>query len=247
MNQSLRTGCALIAFSPSFFILVMLLSKRPQLVIVALGSAFSWLISGLVTSLSWMIASNIFNGGVWPIVILISSISQELFRFIFVMAYRRTEKIIKASSARSAEVFPLNDVSSSIAAGVGFGTMHSLMMYGALLAASGGKGVIFVDSASSIPLILVGAIISLLFCILDVYLMCFAFMAEKLRSKSLTTFIFLTHLIMSIVTLLNQNPSGCYTSIPILFALIVIVGLFLSWMWPIMMLGVLKSPSRLYH
>ena len=111
----LRIGCGLIAYAPSCSFLIMF-SERPQLIIIALGSAFAWLCSALATAMLWTIFQ---SGGVnlWPLLVILSAVFQEISRFVFVYAYRRTETLIKRSSPHSNEAFPLNDISSSLAAG----------------------------------------------------------------------------------------------------------------------------------
>lgn len=140
-NSLLRAGCGMIAYAPSFSLLI-LFSKRPQLIIVALAAAFTWLCSSLFTSLIWWFI-HLSNHNIWPLIIILSSIIQEGLRYIFVLAYRKTENMIQKSSPHSNNAFPLNDISSSLAAGVGFGLMHSLLFYGSVLASSGGVGVYF--------------------------------------------------------------------------------------------------------
>jgi len=140
----------------------------------------------------------------------------------------------------------MNDVTSSLAAGIGFGTMHSLMLYGALLAASNGNGDIFVDSCPSVPLILVASLIALLFTILDVILTVFAFIAEKMRSVAIVVVVLFIHAIASLSTLANQNAHGCSTSLISIFVIVILSAGLLVWMWPLMMLGVGKPSYRNY-
>ena len=246
MAQTLRYGCALIAFSPPFFILLMLLSKRPQLVVVTLSSSFSWLVSALLTGLFWAFVKAISDSSYWPLVLIVSVLCQEGCRFSFVYAYRLTERIIKESSPNALQIFPMNDVTSSLAAGIGFGTMHSLMLYGALLAASNGNGDIFVESCPSVPLILVVSLIALLFTILDVVLTFFAFMAEKMKSTVIMILIVSIHTIASLSTLANQSTHGCSTSLPSIFVIVLLSICLLVWMWPLMMIGVTKPAYRNY-
>jgi hypothetical protein len=135
MGFMLQWGCALIAFSPScvFF----MFRNRPQLYIISLAAAFAWLISMLGTGLFWSLV-HISGENVWPLTIIVGVLMQEAARFAFIYCFRRTEVIIKNSVNYTYEMLPLNDLSTSLAAGIGFGTMHSLMMAGSLIAATGG-------------------------------------------------------------------------------------------------------------
>lgn len=248
MSASLRYGCALLTFSPSFFSLIIILSRRPQLVILAIASCFSWLISALLSAIFWHIQYLLFGDNVWFIVMLFSTVFQEICRLGLVITYRKTESIIKSSSKRANEAFPLNDISSSFAAGVGFGSMHSLMTFGALLAASTGNGDLFVDSCPAVPLVLFTALLALGFCILDVILMYLAFIAEKLKSRAIFGIIIGIHFIAALTTLGNSAMNGCSYSIFLLYVVITVAGFLLRWMWPLLIRGVPSGmqPLRSY-
>jgi hypothetical protein len=235
MPTMLRIGCALLAYSPSCCFLIMF-TKRPQLVIIALASAFAWLCSALMTAILW----NLFHIGhqnIWPLLIIFSALFQECARFAIIYAYRRTEGMIKKSSPHSNEVFPLNDISSSLAAGIGFGTMHSMMLYGSVLASSDGSGVLFEDSCETVPLVLVSALTSLGFCILDVILMCLAFTADRYRSKILVGVICGLHIVAGLSTLANEQTNGCKVSLSLIFIVILIALSLLAWLRPVFLKG----------
>lgn len=238
MGQLLRVGCGLLAYAPGCSLLI-LLSKRPQLIIVSLAAGFAWLFSSLLTSILWWFI-HLSEHSVWPVIIIMSVLLQELFRYILILAYRKTEVLIQRSSPHSNQAFPLNDLSSGLAAGVGFGLMHSLLLYGSVLAASGGSGVYFDDSCPTIPLILVSALTSLAFFILDIIWMCLGFIADRYRSVILASVIVALHLFAGLVTLTNINPSGCKVSLSLLLITILISMGLLSWFWPLL----IKSINR---
>lgn len=70
----------------------------------------------------------------------------------------------------------LNDVSCSIAAGVGFGAMHIVLLYGTLLASENGRnGTLYQPSCAIMPSLANSAIMAFWFSILDVVWMMVAF------------------------------------------------------------------------
>ena len=70
----------------------------------------------------------------------------------------------------------LNDISCSIAAGVGFGGMHAVLLYGTLLASEGGRlGTLYQPSCSFMPSLINSAFMAFWFSILDVVWMMIAF------------------------------------------------------------------------
>lgn len=87
----------------------------------------------------------------------------------------------------------------SVAGGVGFSLMHSLMMYGSVLASStGSRGAAFSDSCESIPLVFSAAMSTLALTVLDVALMVIAFDGYRKKSAVLVGGVFLLHLIVAL-------------------------------------------------
>ncbi|KAL7576423.1 hypothetical protein ACA910_018227 [Epithemia clementina (nom. ined.)] len=77
----------------------------------------------------------------------------------------------------------LNDAACGLAAGVGFGGMHAVLMYGTLLASemTNNVGVLYQDSCPGMPSLAVSAIYALCFSILDIFFMLFTFFGMRRR------------------------------------------------------------------
>ena len=76
----------------------------------------------------------------------------------------------------------LNDWSSALAAGTGFGGMHSIFLYGTLLASeSGNLGTLYQPSCSVMPSLVNSAIMANIFSVLDVFWMLFTFYGMRRR------------------------------------------------------------------
>lgn len=188
-SPSLVLGSALLAFSPSASLLLLLVSQKPQLVILAVCSAFAYLLSALLSSLFWLVITSIdgaIHGGDGGIGAGASGVgtllalavpgvfSQMLVRCYFVRGYFRVESVIRRSVAKHEEEttaaaaaatsrgssngsanngahdedahaetnalqLQLNDKSCSIASGCGYALLHSLFLYGTLLASESGE------------------------------------------------------------------------------------------------------------
>ena len=241
-SPSLIFGSILLAFSPSFSLLLLLIFQKPQLVILAVCSAFAYLISALLSSVFWLIISSIDNAinggsGMSSIGTLLglaipSVLCQMFIRCVFVNGYFKVENVIRKSvtkheeetivaasgpssnggtsnsgSVRNGSVnattannnrddahaetnalqLQLNDLSCSLASGCGYALLHSLFLYGTLLASESGEansyndgvyaggggstghgGTLYQDSCAGIPSLINGALIACLFSILDV-------------------------------------------------------------------------------
>jgi len=258
-SPSLIFGSILLAFSPSISLLLLLIFQKPQLVILAVCSAFAYLISALLSSVFWLIISSIDNAinssgsGMSSIGTLLgiaipSVLCQMIIRCIFVSGYFKVENVIRKSVAKHEEEtiaaanssngassngsttnsvrnvsvngnnngddahaetnalqLQLNDLSCSLASGCGYALLHSLFLYGTLLASESGEansyndgvyaggggstghgGTLYQDSCAGIPSLINGALIACLFSILDVMwmMLCFFGMRRRMMSSS---------------------------------------------------------------
>lgn len=115
-SPSLIFGSILIAFSPTFSLLLLLIFQKPQLVILAVCAAFAYLMSALLSSLIWLIISSISsainnnNGdsssnGLSDIGTLLSLaipgvLCQMFIRCYYVRGYFKVEDVIRKSVAK---------------------------------------------------------------------------------------------------------------------------------------------------
>ncbi|RUS31427.1 Aph-1 protein-domain-containing protein [Jimgerdemannia flammicorona] len=73
-------GCGLIAFGPSLAIFFLYVARNAQLVLLAVSSAFFWLVSILIASAIWYVAKPAQDNN--AITIVYSVLLQELFRWL---------------------------------------------------------------------------------------------------------------------------------------------------------------------
>jgi len=143
--MALQLGSFLVAFSPTITLSHHVVGGRPILISLALVAAgfwlAGWLLLAVATSAVESSAALLFAGVIF----------QELSRYALVLSYAMFERTVRQSGPR--RLFPLDDWSSALATGLGFGTMHVVMMHGSLLSASLGKATLFLDSCPDIPLV----------------------------------------------------------------------------------------------
>eukprot|EP00588_Corethron_pennatum_P015492 CAMPEP_0194265854 /NCGR_PEP_ID=MMETSP0169-20130528/957_1 /TAXON_ID=218684 /ORGANISM="Corethron pennatum, Strain L29A3" /LENGTH=312 /DNA_ID=CAMNT_0039006413 /DNA_START=112 /DNA_END=1047 /DNA_ORIENTATION=- len=121
----------------------------------------------------------------------------------------------------------LNDAACGLSAGAGYAAMHSLLLYGSLLASDGGGySTLIQPSCPAIPSLIQSAVICALFSVLDIIMMATAFVAVPTRGRvdlSLVITSAILHFLASFSTLtnsLNLNMSGCVVALPCLFAVV---------------------------
>ena len=150
----------------------------------------------------------------------------------------------------------LNDASCGVAAGVGFGGMHAVLLYGTLLASETGldQGVLYQAFCPMMPSLAVSAIYAFSFSILDIFWMLLTFfgMRRRLmyhrgeRAPDTVTGVgsylgnsrnggnvalllcLATHCMASIFTLTNLFSYGCTLSLPLVGAVVILTA-YLFW------------------
>lgn len=175
-------------------------------------SAFIWYVLFHLTGAS----------GLYGLIVPISVTVQEYARYLLYATYMKAENAIKAVATPTATL-PLHDLSSAIAAGVGFGTMQGVIMFGSVLAGSTGPSVLFTPACPHVPLVLLSAGTSLCITTLHVVLMVAAFRAYRLKDRPAIGGIGAVHLAASAITVLNTTADGCRASLPLLVLLVGVV------------------------
>jgi len=150
----------------------------------------------------------------------------------------------------------LNDISCGIAAGVVYGGMHTVLLYGTLLASEmGQKGTLYQPSCSSIPSLVNSAIVAFGFGILDLVWMMMTFYGMRRWSddeyddemepswgmapgrvggKTALMVVLITHLAASFATLPNatREVDGCQIALPSLGVVVLVcLGFFGTFIW----------------
>lgn len=198
----LTAGCALLAFSPSLSLFLLLVYTKAQLVIVVTTSAFADLLSCLLSSLVHLPFSAIGIGSDNIFIIIpFAVISRALCRCGFVFVYHKVESVIEQSirrheleaseTNRTSSIegaaqsdlsetakfrLEINDLSCGLAAGVGFGGMHTVMLFGTLVASESGRmGTLYQPSCTVMPSLVNSAIMAFMFAILDLVWMFLTF------------------------------------------------------------------------
>lgn len=140
-------------------------------------------------------------------------------------------------SERSRLRIELNDVTCGLAAGIGFGGMHTVLLYGTLLASEGGNmGTLYQSSCSIMPSIVNSGCMAFCFSLLDIVWMMVCFYGMRrlqngnpeqawvvkrgaVGGKAALAFIGVSHCAAAVSTTPNQFPSfdnGCVVALPLL-------------------------------
>ncbi|XP_014000357.1 gamma-secretase subunit Aph-1b [Salmo salar] len=128
MTAAVFFGCAFIAFGPAFSLFIFTIAKDPLRVIILIAGAFFWLVSLLLSSLVWFIATKATNAqdltlqkNLLIFGCIFSVILQEVFRFAYYRLLRKANEGLAAISEEDGP--PLSVREMAYVAGLGFGIM----------------------------------------------------------------------------------------------------------------------------
>ena len=202
-SKALVFGSAAIGLAPFFCLFFQIIFPKPQLLIVSITAAFFYLLAASAASLCWYIVDPVIGlGGAWAAIIP-GVFFQFIFRSLFAHTYFKVENVIEASIAQSQseeeennnendgnddaiqpvkQRLALNDVACGLAAGVGFGGMHAILLFGSLLASETfDAGVLYQPSCPKVPTLTVSSLNTFCFFFLDIFWMLFTFFGMRRR------------------------------------------------------------------
>jgi len=195
------------------------IANSPRLVILTIGGSFFWLLSILLSSIWWYIIPPFQSLFYW--IIPWSVFFQELFRFIFFKLYARAEKgFVRAQQTAHLTTHP-DDLKASLALGLGSGITQSSVTFLSVLWDATGPGSYFSPSCPTISLFLVNAIMSFCFILLHCLWSVVALDGFRERNYKKMGAVVLSHLIASLLTLINLPWGNCVASILLLIGLLI--------------------------
>lgn len=200
-------GSAFIGFGPLACFFFQIVFPKPQLLIVSITAAFFYLLAASAASFFWFLLDpTIGLDSPWSAIIP-GVFFSFIFRCLFVSTYHKVETVIEASIEKSEEErsgasddddnnnngnndsigvskkrLALNDAACGLAAGVGFGGMHAVLLFGSLLASeTSDVGILYQPSCPKVPTLAVSGINTFCFFFLDIFWMLFTFFGMRRR------------------------------------------------------------------
>lgn len=219
MGFTLFAGCTLVGFCVPFAVFMLLVAWRAQLLIVSITSSFFWLLSLVCASLVWFVIP-VLNENNW-LMVPFGVLCQEIARYCFFVCYAKAEGSF-AVVGTNAISFPLTDLYSALAAGLGYGGLHTILIYGTIVFNSLGPGTFFADTCPDFSVFVLSAWLAFCFGILHMELMILAFDAYRRKSWPRIVFFIILHLATACMTIVNLDQSGCLIALPLIFGLVLV-------------------------
>jgi len=206
----------------AFAIFFLVITKSAQLVILAIGSSFFWLLSILLASMIVAMIPPIRDAYAW--IIPVSVILQEVARYGFCHLYYKAYSKLSFGSTRDDTTKPSNFL-SALTVGWGFGFTSSLILYTSIMWGSTGPGFFPTPACKSISVFHIGSLNAQAFIMLHVLWTIIGFDAYLRRTWWKIGFILVSHLLASFLTLFNLHGGSCLGSILGVYAVLGFVGI----------------------
>ena len=232
----------LVVYAGPISIFFLYIYKKPQLIAILLISSLSSLFGLILTAIIWRVAANVIHIGYFA---LFGTFIQECCRYYLIhsiyrkieISYHKSFASMSNLSCNRKEIFTLDDESSSMAAGLGFGLMKSFLIFGNIItkhinSSKSSASLHMFDSSPYISNILGIAIVTILFFLLDFILMPIAFYAEKNGKNIIICMVFLLRLLSTTSMFFNHIENGLYISLGLLLSICLLSVFLLLKLYP---------------
>ena len=198
-------GCAFTAFGPALAMFVLTIAQDPVRVIILILSAFFWLLSLLLSSLLWFAVVPLKDTLAFGLVF--SVLFQETFRVLIYLLLRKADAFMKKiTENEDTHIFDNRHILSYVV-GLGFGMMSGAFSMVNVLADSIGPGTIGLMDNAPKDFFMVSAVLCLCMILLNTCWGVIAFDALDKQKWPNLIYVWVSHLVVSCLTLLNQRPS----------------------------------------
>ena len=198
-------GCALTAYGPALAMFVLTIAHDPVRVIILILSAFFWLLSLLLSSLLWFAVIPLKETLAFGLVF--SVLFQETFRVLIYILLRKADAFMKKLTENEETKIFANRHILSYVVGLGFGMMSGIFSLINVLADSVGPGTVGLMNSTPKDFFMVSAVLCLCSIFLNTFWGVIAFDARDRKKWVNLAAVWVSHLAVSCLTLLNQTPS----------------------------------------
>ena len=226
----LFAGVTSVALSPAVVLLATVVLHHNDLILLAIGSAFLWLLAITVCASFWWATASLGDGSRLVIAVLSGAPVQEASRWLTYALYLRLLRGLHSGPLPPAAVSLHAMAPSAVANGVGIGLMQTLVMFGDTATRSLLPGSLYTDACASLSLFAVNALCALGMLLVNVLLSLLGWLvAYPRRSRTLGSVLVALHLLASASTLSNSPllfpADGCVVALPCLLGTVAATGL----------------------
>lgn len=214
-------GCAFLAFGPPLAMFLITIAKDPIRIIILIASAFFWLLALLMSSLLWLVADTLNS----PIVVgvVFSVLLQELFRYLIYLLLRKAEVGLKKLTESDTAIITNKNILAYVS-GLGFGIISGTFSLVNVLADATGPGTVGLHGDSNL-FFLTSSLTTLCFVLLHTAWGVLFFHALDTKKFLPLIWVVTSHLLVSLLTLMNPSQLYLATILPA-YAVLVVTALW---------------------
>ncbi|EDW64275.1 gamma-secretase subunit Aph-1 [Drosophila virilis] len=202
-------GCTFIAFGPPFALFVFSIANDPVRIIILIAAAFFWLLSLLLSSLLWFAVVPLRD--VLAFGVVFSVLFQECFRYIIYRILRSTEQGLHAV-AEDTRITENKHILAYVS-GLGFGIISGMFALVNVLADMSGPGTMGLKGGTDL-FFMTSAAQALSIILLHTFWSIIFFNAFDTNNYLHIGYVVVTHLFVSLLTLLNADALYWATLLP---------------------------------
>lgn len=204
-------GCTFLAFGPPLAMFIITIAHDPVRIIILIAAAFFWLLSLLVSSLWWFIVIPLRKELVFGLVF--SIVFQEAFRYLTYTIIRKAENGLKKITDDSTQLIENKHILAYVS-GMGFGIMSGLFSLVNIVADAIGPGTMGLKGGTELFFITSSAT-CLCFVLLHTFWSIIFFHALDTKNIVQLSYVVVSHLFASCITLLNKYQIYSATLVPL--------------------------------
>ncbi|KAG2438950.1 hypothetical protein HYH02_010743 [Chlamydomonas schloesseri] len=227
-------GLFFLGLGPGIAFFIVLIARKSFLVLLALFSAFLWLVVLLLISAIFRafvpLSSTI---GPYAGMLAASVLIEEAVRFGTWWLHRVTLNTLDGMARASGHRFGLLDkLYMAVAWGYGHGACHAVFFFLSMLPLTTGDGTLYIAECPQMSVFLVGALYALAFGMILTSLTVIAFDGYMARNYVVVGAVAVLHWGAAFLTLLNFQRDGCVVAMPVLVALgLLLTGYTVALCW----------------
>lgn len=209
-------GCTFLAFGPPFAMFLFTIAHDPVRIIILIAASFFWLLSLLLSSLWWFMVVPL--RGQLAFGLVFSVLFQEVFRYLIYKILRKAENGLKRITDDSTQLIENKHILAYVS-GLGFGIISGAFSLVNVVADAVGPATMGLKSGTEMFFI-TSAATSLCFILLHTFWSVIFFNALDNGNKIQVAAVVSSHLLVSLLTLLNRYQIYSATLIP-LYAIVI--------------------------
>lgn len=214
-------GCTFLAFGPPFAMFLFTIVQDPVRIIILIAAAFFWLLSLLLSSLVWFAVVPLQKDLIFGVVF--SVFFQEAFRYIIYKILRKAENGLMKITDDSATLIDNKHILAYVS-GLGFGIISGAFAFVNILADALGPGTMGLGAGNEM-FFLSSSAITLCFILLHTFWSVIFCNGFDNKNKLQISYVLITHLLASGLTLFNRYQIYAATLIP-LYSIALVTGIY---------------------